>query len=130
MTSPEAERIAEQLRLLGPCNCKSADCPWWEAVCKGKELIASALTLCHNEAVEKTRKELDEDIQRVLIGGNHLAEELNVDHPSYSMSVEDGREWYFSHYSPAHWISMYNKWVCWRAIMLLRNCTLKVPQDG
>ena len=75
-----------------------------------------------------------ESIEQVLRAGNNLAEELYAGHPPYSCSVEEGREWYFTNFSPAHWTSLYNKWLCWRAIMRLRDtnkaCRAKAEGTG
>lgn len=56
----------------------------------------------------------DELLERVMIGGNHLALLIGVDHPPYSAPPDDA----LSHYGAG---DKYEIWCCWRAIMQLRD---------
>lgn len=51
-------------------------------------------------------------LRRVLIGGNHLATIIGVDHPLHTASSDDALE----HYGVGH---RYDAWIAWRAIMEL-----------
>lgn len=56
-------------------------------------------------------------LERVLIGGNHLALLIGADHPPYSASHDEALE----HYRQNH--DGYEAWCCWRTIMELRDAT-------
>ena len=50
-------------------------------------------------------------LERVLIGGNHLALLIGPDHPPYTATHDDA----MAHYQSNH--DAYEAWCCWRTIM-------------
>lgn len=56
-----------------------------------------------------------ESLERVLIGGNHLALLIGADHPPYTASHDDA----LIHYRQNH--DAYEAWCCWKTIMELRD---------
>ncbi len=54
-------------------------------------------------------------VEKVLVGGNHLALLIGADHPPYTASHEDA----LTHYRQNH--DGYEAWCCWATIMELRD---------
>ena len=57
-------------------------------------------------------------LERIMVGGNHLASALigltGGPPPSYRLSLEEARPLFKSS-------DVYDAWVCWRTIMLVRD---------
>lgn len=66
------------------------------------------------EAAEARVKVLEEALQSVLIGGNHLALLIGADHPAYGTDHFAALE----HYGVD---GQYEAWCAWNAIMLARR---------
>lgn len=66
-------------------------------------------------------KTLEDAIEQVLIGGNHLALLIGADHPSYHASAQEALE----HYYLTDNMRAYDVWCCWKNIMQLRDKTGK-----
>jgi hypothetical protein len=59
-------------------------------------------------------------VERVLIGGNHVALLIGADHPPYTASHDEAREHYRIRRSGTDW-NAFEAWCCWRTIMQLRD---------
>lgn len=57
-------------------------------------------------------------LERVLIGGNHLALIIGADHPPYTATHDQALEHYVGE---NHDHDGYGAWCCWRTIMELRD---------
>ncbi len=59
-----------------------------------------------------------ESLDRIFVGGNHLASAMigliGADHPSYGASLEEGRRLIPN-------VDYYDLWVCWRTLMRERD---------
>jgi hypothetical protein len=58
---------------------------------------------------------LEEAIENVLVGGNHVALLLGVDHPPYTWEPANARLMYLGRQEA------YEAWCCWRSIMQARD---------
>lgn len=104
-----AEAEVQRLTYNGIHTCH-AECPRLPCV-QRREI--EALT-ARAEAAEARNKVLEEALDGVMIGGNHLALLIGADHPAYGTDHYAALE----HYGAG---DHYEAWCAWDAIMLARQ---------
>lgn len=98
----QMETVRIEPGYVRPCTCHPDDAP--PVPCQRKY----ALTDCHRAF----------HLQRVLVGGNHLALLIGADHPPHTANHETARAHYHIHRKGQ---DAYEAWCCWKTIMELRD---------
>jgi hypothetical protein len=80
----------------------------------GQELCDDELLVAEIERLRTEIEMLRAAVQRMLVGGNHLAAHIDFRGPHYGCHHEEGLEYYGA--GPA-----YDMWCCWKAIMTARD---------
>lgn len=81
------------------------------------------LIRAHLSALQEQNRALREVLERVMVGGNHLAIHLPENHPPYTAAPEQAL-------SAIGAVVEYDIWCCWRSIMNARDLVAATKQEG
>jgi hypothetical protein len=65
--------------------------------------------------LSEDKKRLEEALERVMIGGNHIVHLIGIPHPPSTATHEEASTHYASH------LGSYDAWCCWKTIMDARS---------